>query len=86
MSHSKKETCFIHFMDGSSMSFQFDAPSEDTLSVASQIHNVIDNNIMRLEVDNKLVFIPISNIRTIEITPAPAKLPPQVLKGARTVS
>ncbi len=86
MPEPKKETCFIHFMDGSSMSFQFDAPLDDTLSVANQIHNVIDNNIMRLEVDRKLVFIPIANIRTIEIVPAPSKLPPQVLKGARTVS
>ena len=86
MNNIKKETCLINFMDGSSISFQFDAPADDTLSVANHIHNVIDNNVIRLELDNKLFFIPISNVRTIELIPAPAKLPPQVLKGARTVT
>ena len=38
-----------------------------------------------IEVAGRLVIVPIQNIRTVEITPAPDRLPPTVVRGARMV-
>jgi hypothetical protein len=36
-----------------------------------------------LELVGRLVLIPIHNVRTVEVFPAPDNLPPDVVRGAR---
>lgn len=78
-----KETCLIHFMDGTSMHFSFEANTDDSISVANEVHRIVDSNTFGVEIDDKLMFFPIANIRAIEVWPAPAKLPAHILKGAK---
>lgn len=80
-----KETCLIDFIDGTTMHFEFETDADDAISVANQIHNIADNNTLCFEIDNRLVFLPTANIRSIEVTPAPKKIPANVLRGATSL-
>ncbi|MGE0269499.1 MAG: hypothetical protein AB7S78_13700 [Candidatus Omnitrophota bacterium] len=80
-----KETCLIDFIDGTSMRFEFQVDGSDTMSVANEIHRIADSPTLCFEIDNKLVFLPTANIRSIEVYPAPAKIPSNVLRGATSL-
>ncbi|MCA9394172.1 MAG: hypothetical protein KC900_08215 [Candidatus Omnitrophica bacterium] len=80
-----RESCLIHFMDGTQMSFYFDIDTEDTFSVANEIHRFADRTVLCFEIDGRLHFFPTCNIRSIEVSPAPLELPANVLRGGKII-
>lgn len=78
-----RESCVIHFMDGTTQSFSFESNTEDSFSVANEIHRFCDQSVLAFEIDGKLQFFPMANIKSIEVSPAPKELPINVLHGAK---
>jgi len=44
------------------------------------------NASLAVEVEGRLMIIPVNNIKTMEVFPAPEKLPAMVIRDARMVS
>jgi hypothetical protein len=53
------------------------------LQSARVVDKILKSESFAVEVDGRLVVIPIQNVRTVEGSPSPGNLPPQVVKGAR---
>ncbi|MGL5081552.1 MAG: hypothetical protein ACRC8A_08690 [Microcoleaceae cyanobacterium] len=85
----ESETIFslkIYYLNGESQSFEFPKPQGETATSASYIQRVLAAKELMLEVDNRLLVIPMQNIQRIEFSPAPQKLPDTVLQGVRQVN
>lgn len=77
----------IIFMDGSKLSLRWprQAGTEAT-TIAASIKRALEADRILAEVDGNLFVIPIRNVKYIQVTPAPEKLPGGILLGAKIVS
>ena len=72
----------IHFMDGTKMGLSFpkQVKSEETVSV--RLEQILDKPTLMIEADGALLAVPFSNIKYLQIYPAPPRLPDYVIKDA----
>ncbi len=77
----------IHFMDGTKLSLSWprQAGTGDGI-IASNIKKALEADRILAEVDGSLLLIPVRNIKYIQITPSPQKLPLGVLRGVELAS
>ncbi len=75
--------CTISFLDGTQLKVVWDKREDATMRSASLIEKVLNSESFALELEGRLVIVPIQNVRTIEVRPAPVKLPATVVRGAR---
>lgn len=78
----------IYFMDGTSTMFQYPRLSEDDPSNLSLMRRFIEeNDRIVAQISGGVVIIPFQNVKYIQVTPGPAKLPDNmlVLKNAQIV-
>lgn len=75
--------CTISFTDGEQLRVQWDRPEDAAISGSSMIDAALSKESVAIELEGRLVVIPTQNIRTIQISPAPEKLPQTVIRGAR---
>jgi hypothetical protein len=76
----------IRFTDGSKMTLRY--PKQAGTNPATIIANVrkaLEADRLIVEVDGDLVFIPLSNVTYLRVTPAPDMLPSNVLRNARMI-
>jgi hypothetical protein len=57
----------------------------DPIEIASTIKKALESDRIMAEVEGRLLIIPVRNIKYIEISPAPPKLPKGVLLGAEVM-
>ncbi|MEB3288847.1 MAG: hypothetical protein VKI82_02965 [Leptolyngbya sp.] len=72
----------ITFNNGAVQTYGLTERQTDPVQMASRLKNLMEASTFSLEVENRLVIIPMHNIRTIEVSPAPDKLPDLVLRQA----
>ncbi len=70
----------VTFTDGTVQTFQLTESQGDEVQMASRIRHLMESNFLALETDQKLLLLPMQNIRAIEVSPSPAKLPDTVLR------
>ena len=77
----------IFFMDGTKMTLAWprDQAGNDPSTISSNVKNALDSDKLLVDVDGQLLVIPIRNIKYLQITPAPEKLPSGTIRGARVV-
>ena len=73
----------IRYMNGEYHSFEFRSNQEEKVMLASHIQRVLNAKELMLELEDRLLVIPMQNVQTIEISPLPAKLPDIVIRGVR---
>ncbi len=79
-------TMIVRLVDGSVQRFQFPAEKEgDELTLASRIEKALQAQDLVLELGGRLLVIPKHSILTIEVTPAPAKLPATAIRHGRVI-
>ncbi len=72
----------IHFMDETKVSLAWPLQSsDDPLTVATNVRKALEKDRLAIEVQGDLFVIPITNIKYVQITPAPANLPGDVVRG-----
>ena len=79
-------TMVIRFVDGTEEVLEFAFPPQDDANLAARIQETLNAQHLIVEVDRKMVVYPFHNIKAIEISPLPEKLPRVALKKARLVS
>ncbi len=77
-----KRYCTIEYMDGRKLEFIFESlrdeedPSRNVaLEGLDSMRNIV------VELDSQLLVMPMANIRSISLSPSPAKLPAHIVRG-----
>lgn len=80
---SVKVSGVIHFMDGTKVSLKWPRQAgADPSTIAGRIKQALESDRIMAEIGGSLLVIPVRNIKYIQITPSPEKLPAGVLLGA----
>ena len=78
------ERMIVRLVDGSTHRFQF-AEGGDDIQLASRIEKAFQAHDLVLELSGRLLVIPKHSIVSIELTPAPAKLPAVAIRNAQVI-
>lgn len=71
MKDSLEITCTVRRIQGDTISFKMNADAKRQRNLAAGIENVMQSNYLGLELDGDLILVPMHDIHTIEISPAP---------------
>jgi hypothetical protein len=86
MTTTRTAGLIVRFMDGSKIAVRYPKQAgEDPTTIAANVRKALDADRLLLEVDGNLLFIPLSNVKYVQVTPAPDLLPSTVLRHARMV-
>ena len=72
----------IHFTDGSKMSLRFPKQVKSDETVSVRLEKILDRATLLVEADGALLVFPLSNVKYLQVSPAPPKLPDYVIKDA----
>ena len=76
----------VRFMDGSKLALRYPKQAgEDPSAIVANIRKALEADRLLAEVDGSLLFIPMANVKYIQVMPAPDVLPAPVLRNARLV-
>src|SRR5258706_15931835 len=82
-------TVAIHFTDGTTQCFEFDAPEIDPTTSASRLEKFLVREQLQIHLSDRVLIIPMRSIKCMEFTPVP-HLPSNhsefVIRDARPVS
>ncbi len=74
----------IRFMDGSKITLRYPKQAgTDPTTIAANVRKALEADRLLVEMDGNLLFIPLANVKYVEVRPAPDVLPPTVLRNAR---
>lgn len=83
---SKDVHAVIHFMDGTKITFAWPRQAGDEpTAMLTRVRKALEMDKLAVEVQGDLFVIPIRNVKYVQLTPAPAKLPAEVIKGGEVV-
>ena len=82
---TQKRNMVIHFMDGTRLSYYFPKQVDANQSVINRMKKIMDNPFLIVESDGAVSFYPTSNIKSIQLYPAPDHLPEFVITDAEVV-
>ena len=89
MNKTIPSTVTIHFIDGTTQGFEFEAPEIDPMTSASRLEKFLVREQLQIHLSDRVLVIPMGSIKCIEFTPVP-RLPPDlsefVLRDARPAS
>ncbi|MFH7243608.1 MAG: hypothetical protein ACHWZW_12235 [Spirulina sp.] len=70
----------VTFNDGTVQTYGLNSQQTTMLQMASRVKTMMESNMVALELEDRLVMLPMYSIRMIEVSPAPNKLPDTVLR------
>jgi hypothetical protein len=76
-----KRRMTVFHTDGSKTSFLFPKQTDATM-MAGEVAKALEKDKIVVEADGAMFLIPLNNVKYIQLTPAPEKLPAGVIKGA----
>ena len=77
----KDRSLTLHFMDGSSVSFDFPEQSKNEAARQIMLEEIIKNQYVMVEADGVFMLFPVVNIRSIQVLAPPTSGKPVPLKG-----
>ena len=75
----------IHFMDGSSMQLDFPKQVKHDDSIVPRLEKILERQTLMAEVDGALLLVPFTNVKYMQVFPAPDRLPDYALREAKSV-
>ncbi len=76
----------VRFMDGSKMTLRYPKQAgNDPATISANVRKALEADRLIVEVDGNLLFVPLANVKYLQVTPAPDMLPTNVLRNARLV-
>ena len=82
MSTSEGYSLIVTFNDGTQDRFRFPKQTDPT-KLSGVVQKLLTSPMLSLELEGSLFVIPTTNIRSVEVIPAPEKVPDVVLRGVR---
>ena len=76
----------IHFTDGSKLSVTFPKQTDMLYKIMSRVEKALDADKLAIEIGGELFVIPMNNIKYIQASPSPEKLPETVIRGGSLIS
>jgi hypothetical protein len=73
----------IHYNNGTKMDVTFPPRIKASTAVLESVKKALESEKLVIEAEGKLVIIPWSSIKQVELTPSPAALPFGAIQGAR---
>jgi hypothetical protein len=86
MQNPSDVTISIHLVSGDPVIFKIEATGDRVRNAGSRIERSMNANYLGIELDGKLIIIPMNNIQKVEISPAPTALISHVVKDAKSAS
>ncbi|MBM2830805.1 MAG: hypothetical protein HW411_1595 [Gammaproteobacteria bacterium] len=83
MSENDILTITVYLIHGEPIKFEVHLSEAKELGLGEDIERSLIRSAMAVELDNKLIIIPYSNIQYIECDPAPSVLPLNMIRGAK---
>ena len=83
MQNQSEITISIHLLLGDPIVFKIEANEDRQRNAGARIEHSMNANYIGVELDGKLVIIPTNNIQKVEISPAPAAIISNIIKGAK---
>jgi hypothetical protein len=78
-------TMIVRLIDGSVHRLRFIPADDDAVQLAGRIEKAFQAHDLVLELSGRLLVIPKHSILSIELTPAPAKLPAIAIRNAQVI-
>ena len=79
----EKRGLIIHFMDGSKKLLEFPQQVADSdVTAAAKLKEALEARHLVIEAEGALIVIPLANVKYLQLSPAPKKLPAGVIRGA----
>jgi hypothetical protein len=75
-------TCTVHRIAGDKLKFKIGADANRQRNVAASIESSMNSNYIGVELSGKLILVPMHDVHTIEISPAPQVPMAYVVKDA----
>ena len=87
MSDDIKVKMIVKLVDGTieRYSFKRQMTDEDTHVLMKKIQGLLEAKHLIIDLDSKIQIIPMDNILTIEVEPAPVALPSNCIRGASLI-
>lgn len=80
---NEKRGLIIHFMDGSKKLLEFPQQVADSdVAAAAKLKEALEARHLVIEAEGALIVIPLANVKYLQLSPAPKKLPANVIRGA----
>ena len=71
----------IHFTDGSKMSVTFPKQAGEPHQILNRVQKALDANQLAMEIGEELFVVPMNNVKYMQVSPRPDKLPDNVIRG-----
>jgi len=78
----QKNNMTIHFMDGSTVSYDFPKQVDNNAAIATRLSKLLEMQYVIVESDGALQFYPVNNIKSIQVYPLPEVFPDYIIRGA----
>ncbi|VAW66954.1 hypothetical protein MNBD_GAMMA09-1434 [hydrothermal vent metagenome] len=82
---NKKRGLTIYFNDGSKLLLDYPVQSENEYDIITKMKEVLENKFFLMEADGSMLYIPVDNIKYMQVYPAPEKLPAFTIRGASII-
>ena len=83
---TRTASLLIRFMDGSKITVRYPKQAgNDPATIVANVRKALEADRILVEVDGNLLFIPLGNVKYLQIIPAPDVLPSTTLRNARLV-
>ncbi len=76
----------IYLVHGEPLKFSVEPTEAKKMGASEDLERALQRPGMALEIDQKLMIVPYSNIQFVEIDPAPSRLPITIIQGAKRIS
>lgn len=73
-------TLTVHYTDGSTSVFSFEALRRSN-DVANLLDNLVTSKMLSLQTETGLLVIPLASIKSLNVVPGPAVMPPSAIRG-----
>ncbi len=75
----------IYFNDSTKLVIEYPALPQNGYDIVTKMKETLDNKHFIVEADGAMLYIPVDNIKYLQIYPAPEKLPTYAITGASII-
>ncbi|HSP06415.1 MAG TPA: hypothetical protein VLR94_04520 [Acidobacteriota bacterium] len=79
-----KGNLVIRYSDGSQDRFAL-ARDEDDSSAVLRVEELLTSNLLFLELQDRVMIIPVNNIKSVEVTPKPKRFPRTAIRNLEAI-
>ena len=76
----------IFFNDGSKMVVEYPKQAKNDYEIVTRMNELLEHKHFLIEAGGAMLFIPVDNIKYLQVYPSPEKLPSYTIRGATIIN